>query len=49
VMDAGRVAELAPPSQLLADPGSMLARMAEQTGHASAASLRQKANQHAQK
>jgi ATP-binding cassette subfamily C (CFTR/MRP) protein 4 len=43
VMDAGRVAELAPPSQLLADPGSMLARMAEQTGHASAASLRQRA------
>ncbi|XP_059490449.1 probable multidrug resistance-associated protein lethal(2)03659 [Neocloeon triangulifer] len=45
VMDAGRVAEFAPPSQLLDDPHSVLARMANQTGASNALNLRQKANQ----
>ena len=46
VMDAGRVAELAPPAQLLDDPESLLARMAQQTGTATANSLRQRAHHH---
>jgi ATP-binding cassette subfamily C (CFTR/MRP) protein 4 len=45
VMEAGRVAEFAPPSQLLSDPDSMLSRLAEQTGHANATNLRYRANQ----
>jgi len=45
VMDAGRVAEFAPPAHLLDDSHSLLARMAHQTGSGNAQNLRQKASQ----
>lgn len=42
-MDAGTVAEIAPPSALLADPASSFSRLVDRTGAASAAALRQMA------
>lgn len=43
VMDAGVVAEIAPPSVLLADPNSSFSRLVDRTGEASAAALRKMA------
>ena len=42
-MDAGSVAEIAPPSVLLGDPASAFSRLVDRTGAASAAALRQMA------
>ncbi|KAL4427322.1 hypothetical protein ABPG77_003231 [Micractinium sp. CCAP 211/92] len=43
VMDAGEVAEIAPPSALLANPDSAFSRLVDRTGAASAAALRKMA------
>lgn len=43
VMDAGEVAEIAPPSTLLANPASSFSRLVDRTGAASAAALRKMA------
>lgn len=42
-MDAGRVAEIAPPSVLLANPESNFSKLVDKTGAAGAAALRQMA------
>ena len=43
VMDAGEVSEIAPPSQLLANPNSAFSALVDKTGAASAAALRKMA------
>lgn len=43
VMDAGQVAEMGPPSQLLANPDSAFSKLVDKTGAASAAALRKMA------
>lgn len=47
VMDAGRVAEFAPPSELLRTEGSIFAQLCKQTGTGSYAALKTSADRHA--
>jgi len=43
VMDAGQVAEIAPPSVLLANPNSAFSKLVDRTGASSAAAMRKMA------